>query len=616
MLLRRGKKGQLSIFIIVALVIAGLVGGYFLVKNLGVISRTPAAFTEVESYYLSCIDENVKSGIAILEQQGGFIYLPEFAPGSQYMPSSNMLDFMGSGIPYWFYISGNNVINENIPTKDSMEAELEKYLDDNVVCDFSSFIEKGYDIETGEVKSKVEIADGKVKASVNSNLYIYFQNQSVNIIEHKTEVSSKLREFYNEAMRIYNKEKTETFLEKYVLDVLYLYAPVNGVELSCSPKIWSYSEVQNDIKEALEENMGMLKVKGNYYRINSKMKYFVVDVPSSNAVRFSYSTEWPTKIEADDSDGILMAEPVGNQPGMGIIGFCYTPYHFVYNVVYPVLIQIYDEKEIFQFPVSVIIKDNKEREAIPGTYYGEAMPEICRDKNADVVVKTYNSKLDAVEADISFKCFNQLCSIGKTKLEGEEAVLSAKFPQCVNGFILASSEGYEEAKKMISTNNEGYADIILDRIYNLSLSVKVDGRETGDLAVVYFIGQERMKVAAWPEQKTAGLAEGLYNISVFVYKNSSISIPGSNEQKCVTMAKPGLMGVFGGTEEKCFDMNIPSQSVSNIVYAGGKSQEYLTETQLEKGKLEINVKSIAIPKSLDELQDSYITIENNRVEIE
>ena len=44
-----------------------------------------------------------------------------------------------------------------------------------------------------------------------------------------------------------------------------------------------------------------------------------------------------------------------------------------------------------------------------------------------------------------------ICSIGDTRSDGRDAALIAKFPQCVNGFILASAEGYEQAKYQIST---------------------------------------------------------------------------------------------------------------------------------------------------------------------
>jgi hypothetical protein len=67
------------------------------------------------------------------------------------------------------------------------------------------------------------------------------------------------------AKQINDKENSQYFLENYAIDSLYLYAPVVGSELSCSPLIWTPSEVFKDIDSALEANIGLIKVKGDYY---------------------------------------------------------------------------------------------------------------------------------------------------------------------------------------------------------------------------------------------------------------------------------------------------------------------------------------------------------------
>ena len=72
-------------------------------------------------------------------------------------------------------------------------------------------------------------------------------------------------------------------------------------------------------------------------------KYFYIDAGVSDEIRFINSKDWPRNFEVSPSEGILLvANPVGNQPGLGVLGFCYVPYHFVYNVKYPVLIQVYN----------------------------------------------------------------------------------------------------------------------------------------------------------------------------------------------------------------------------------------------------------------------------------
>ena len=96
-----------------------------------------------------------------------------------------------------------------------------------------------------------------------------------------------------------------------------------------------------------------------------------------------YSRNWITRLDAKPSEeGILLAEPVGNQEGLGLIGFCYVPYHFVYDLDFPVLVQIFSTStnEIFQFPLQTIIRSNKQREALPTVNENVIETDICKYK--------------------------------------------------------------------------------------------------------------------------------------------------------------------------------------------------------------------------------------------
>ena len=609
------KKSQVSIFIIIAIIIVALVVGYFILKSRSSISGLGSDFRPVEEKFLSCIEEQAKAGVSILEETGGFIYLPNFEPGSDYMPSSSQLSFFGSAIPYWYYISENNLAKEQVPSKNEMEQQLEKYLEENLVCDFSEFEAKGYVLSLKLGNTDVKILDDKVEVIIDANLDMSLENKNARVSEHRNQFSTKLGTFYNKALEIYNTEKQTTFLESYGVDVLYSYAPVTDVVISCSPKIWKLRDVQEEIKQGLENNFIMLKSRGSYYDAGKTDKYFITPVSSENPVQFLYSSNWPTKIEVKNNGGLLIAEPVGNQPALGAMGFCYVPVHFVYDVIFPVLIQIYDNNEIFRFPVVVVIKGNKEKNPLPGTYFADSEDTLCQYKNTEIEVYTYDSNLEPVEADISFECLNQECNLGETKLESGEASLKAFAPQCVNGFITAQAEGYKEKKLQMSTNTETTANLILDRLYNLSVELNLDSKVFNDFALISFESEDYSASIVLPEQNSIKLSDGLYNIGVYTYRNSSLTLPASSSKKCVKVPRPGLLGMFGVTREECFDLNIPEQILTNIISGGGKSQEYLDETNLNLGKMKISVKSVPVPRSIQDLQTSYDSLENNPVEV-
>ncbi|MBU1136347.1 MAG: hypothetical protein KJ559_02460 [Nanoarchaeota archaeon] len=611
------KRGQITIYVIIAIIIVASVTAFFMFKQNLFKQEIPVAFEPVENYYLSCIEESLKAGVSVMQEQGGYIYLPEFVPGSSYMPTSNYLDFFGSPVAYWYYVSGNNIIKEQIPTKSEMEKQLERYLEEIMYCELSSFGNQGFAIDVNFESADVKILDGKIKASVVSEIKASFGDESVLIKNHDIEINSKLSKFYELAKKVYDYESRESFLEKYSLDVLHLYAPVDGAELTCSPKIWIFQNVQNTIKQALEANIMMIKLKGDYYDSEKADNYFITDLKTDENIRFLYSSNWPTKIETQDKDGVLIAEPVGNSPGMGVLGFCYISYHFVYDMVFPVLIQIYDNNELFQFPVAVVIKGNKEREALPGSYVGDIEPVVCKYKNQEMNIYTYNSNLEPLEADISFKCFNEMCDIGKTSIKDNHALLNAGVPQCVNGFMYAEAEGYKRGKVMVSTNEEIVSNIILDKLYNIDLELKLGRELTYDSALIYFQSDEHSATVVWPEQKQVELAEGFYNVSASVYRNSSIFVPGTKTQKCIEVEKPGFLGIFGkSTDEQCFDLEIPSQTISNAIAGGGKVDYYFTQTELEKGKMDVFAEKVSVPKSFEDMQKSYDSLETKKLYME
>ncbi len=617
--LLNSKRSQVTIFIILAIIIVvGVVLFFVLRGNLFQVS-IPKELEPVYDYYLSCLQGETENAIAVLGTQGGYIETPEFSPGSEYMPFSSQLSFLGIGVPYWYYVSGNGIKNEQIPSKEKMQEQLNDYLKERLnECDFSQFEEQGLIIDFGEAEVSSVINDRSVSLDVTQDLSITNGEITWNKNSHSVSVNSNLGKFYDLATEVYSNNKEKMFLENYGVDILRLYAPVDGSEIGCSPKIWMVDNVREDLIVALENNIPAIKLKGDYY--TNADKYFVQDIGEDVdvSVNFMYVRDWPMKMEVWPSeDNMLIAEPVGLQEGMGMLGFCYTPYHFVYDFAFPVMIQLYSGNEMFQFPVVVSIDKNNPREALDVEGLPDVVPELCEHKNTKITVYTYNTNLEPVPANISFKCFDTRCNIGETKSEGADAILSANFPQCANGFIIASAEGYKTKKYQMSTVQEGIADIILDKEYELELEIKKSGASLGsDYSVITFTKNNEIKTVSYPEQKTVKLTEGQYEIKVYVYTDSTINLQGSTTQKCVDVPKSGILGMFGSTEEKCFDLVIPDQVISFAVSGGGIQEYYITESELsENKKLIIDATSFGIPTKVEDVQNNYNSIELNGLNI-
>ena len=597
------NKAQTTIFVIIAIIIVALFAGYFILRDKISISKVPVSMQPVYTAFLSCLEEDALVGADILMSQGGYIELPEFESGSAYMPFSSQLSFLGNPIPYWYYVSGNNFEKEQVPSKEDMEKELAQFIEGKISeCAFDMYYDQGFEIYLDEPKARVEIQDKQIEIKLNMDLTINKEEETALAKSHSVVASSRLGKLYDSALKVYKEEQDELFLEEYAIDTLRLYAPVDGVELSCSPEIWNAEEVFDELHEAIEINTMALKSEG------SSKDYFVVDLPVDEDVRFITSQNWPHNFEVNPSEGAFMiANPVGNQAGLGVLGFCYVSYHYVYNVKYPVLVQVYEDDEIFQFPMAVIIQGNNPREPLEGTAVGYEDTGFCENKNTLIEVNTYDSNLVPIQSEISYECFGSTCFIGETSSSG---ILKTEFPQCVNGYVVAKAEGFENTKYLYSVIESGDVHIVLDRIYNKNIDLRLDGTSYSGEAIINFVSEDLSKTVIYPDQKTVELSEGDYDVSVYIYEDSSLELEESTYEECMDIPRSGVGGIMGLTQEKCFEITLPSQIVSSALAGGGKDVYYITEYELQNsGIIEINAESLPEPTSLEKLQENYMLFE-------
>jgi hypothetical protein len=627
------RKAQVTIFVIIAIILVLGIAGYFVAKTF-IFPTVPAAVQPIYDYYSSCIAQTLKDGANTMESQGGYIYYDNFEPGSEYAPFSSVLDFLGMGVPYWYYISGNGIKKEQVPTKTEMQKQLSQYVSEKILrCDLSSFEREGFVFNIDAVSSsKIAIDSNQISASLSQPITITKDGNTYTLRNFDIKAESNLGELYANAVKIYNYEMKSMFLENYSLDVLYNYAPVSGALTGCSPKVWQPLDVFDNLKKGLSANIGMLKINGADYSLKNKNSaYFVVgksgDIKVTNTfVSFLYSENWPSRFEVwPTKNNIMVVQPIGTQQGLSIMGFCYAPYKFVYDMYFPVLVQLTTEDglETFQFPISVVINKNMVREA-SGAENTQNVETICDKANTEITVNTYDINLNPIEANVKFKCIQDTCDLGKTISDNSTGIASLKMnvPACGNGVLIASADGYKDKKYSISTNEENTADIILDKKYSLGLEIYVDGRLVNDNSLLLISevsdnSTEFIDSVSYPVFKNINLAEGNYKFDLKVYSNGNINIPSATSKQCFKTSQTGILGVLGFTQEKCVDVNVPSQTITNIPLAGGYAYQYLLPSVLANAKvIRFYASSVKTPTSVDEVDDAFSSVDLNKMDVE
>ena len=115
------KRGQIAIFIIVAVLIVGAVVLIIALRGGINIGGVPSELQPVFSLYEECIEMETREGLNLLGLQGGRIETGVYEPGSDYAPLSSHLIAFGHNIPYWYTIRNNGLADENVPTTSSMQ---------------------------------------------------------------------------------------------------------------------------------------------------------------------------------------------------------------------------------------------------------------------------------------------------------------------------------------------------------------------------------------------------------------------------------------------------------------------------------------------------------------
>ena len=107
------KRGQMTMFVIIALIIVGSIVLFYVFRERFGITKIPPEFQPVFDLYESCVEQETEAAIELAGTQAGQVFMEDYIPGSEYAPSSSHLNFLGFPVPYWYYIAGNGIIKEN-----------------------------------------------------------------------------------------------------------------------------------------------------------------------------------------------------------------------------------------------------------------------------------------------------------------------------------------------------------------------------------------------------------------------------------------------------------------------------------------------------------------------
>ena len=521
------KRGQITIYIILGILVLLALGisVYFLTKPSTI--YVPPEIQPVYDHVASCVSSVSKEAVLRLGFQGGYLNIPQKITRNQrsFVALDNSGEFK---IPYW-YFGGE----DRTPSIQVMEREIAQYVKQNLpgCVDFDSL--KDFAVtELGMIEPKVIIAEKDIKIDVAWPLQIKAANNLVNHRDFRAELDVKLKKIWELANKIMTSENKDMHFEKLTVDLMATddKIPMNGMDFSCGTKTWHVNDVKKQLKDILSYNIPYIRVHNTNYvpfqeELNnyqglekskekiyselrkdvafekiklpdnvpedaldySKLTFDVGTKVTDLKINFLYLPNSVLELSALPSDGgILKSNKIaGSKKFLRFL--CINQWHFVYNVIYPIVSVISDDTAFngdgyfFRFAFPVLINMN-EGERL---YYGlrrmdtiDIDTDFCQklgDQAVEINARGFESGIPfAIPLDnvnITYKCGNELCNLGTTKAEDGDFKLTTRIPKgCGNPFIVANKEDYLEAQSVLEFN-QNFVDITMKQLAEKNIEV-------------------------------------------------------------------------------------------------------------------------------------------------
>src|SRR3989338_2004068 len=490
------RKAQASIFIILGIIIVAATLIFFFIKGSiereeiapglsMIVEELPTEFLPLRPFVENCIQKTATEGLIKLGNSGGYIYTAALKPGKEGTDGDSITFSSNSDlvVPYWFYMDSDNncagkcsfssrQINLRQGRGDSIEGQLSRYVDEKLnecIDSFNGLKELNYNVEElGRAKSKVVVASSNLVISLEYPVRISREGISSEVRNFHSSLDVNLEKIYNAAEYLAGLQKDYRFLEQQALNIIVGFSakdkeklpPMSDSAFEVGSKTrWRKAEVRNSVSNLLSSYVPVLRVEDsvNWKEIdtgdafidelyNSGMTIPRGESTDELLIDFNYLGFWKEYFNLNCNGEICKPEsafidllPIGLQR-----------YNFVYDISYPVLVEIEDESAFnergytFRFMLESNVRDNKAVQAtyIPYPTQGgnsdECDESTWSSGTATITIKDSFTGEGIDEADAVYTCVEESCSLGKT----EDGELITKLPVCLGGTIRLLKEGY------------------------------------------------------------------------------------------------------------------------------------------------------------------------------
>lgn len=426
------KKSQVSIFIVIGIILLIVMIFLFFNSGTSILDNSDTRQkNQVKDVVEDCIEKHGEIGVSLLGYRGGRISISE----EEVLDPRNFIDF-GFKIVNW------DVLRNDYPTIDSMENQLNEYVEREAYNCIDTNLRTLRDVMDIELPEEYSIVSSINHENVvfEANFPITYreknldEDESSTIVDYYVELDNKrLGDMYELAMQIYQLEERTYFMEELILDQIYSAAdydspismPGEGMFFSCAQRIWTIPQLKENLASLNNNNFKFLYFEGtrskeDIYDLHLRPEYgtddsrayfeshYHIDLPEKRKSFEDYSVEvyMPSTQVTGESDyfdrfpyrefevtpssgSIVKSMDYDIDMGVKIPLPCIQIFHHLYDLDYDLMVRIVDHNDdanryTFQFPLRVLIKNNNpKRETSSSLFLSDELTransdEFCR----------------------------------------------------------------------------------------------------------------------------------------------------------------------------------------------------------------------------------------------
>lgn len=524
----KGKRGQLTIFVILGIVILLSVGSFLYLSLNNTKEQMDSEFRsysgkinrgQIQSFVEGCIENVGKPAIKTMASRGGYINIPVEEYYLPQIPVTGLNSKMVQGVAP---LTSGGLVDVplayfngklHMPSIEKMNEELSIYMNKELGRCLDDFKPFSYDLEF-KPKSNldVEVSIGDEKVSFKVNYHIIFENKgddrAFEFNNFFKDIDIRLGRMHDLAMEIVNYQDENKFLEELTLEMLAISdLPYEGTEIECRPKRWHLSELESMFKPYVMHNIRNLKfentkfdeseIVNDYYKNFYKLDFTENDYTDMR-VDASFRDDWSLNLDVSPKSNGEYVTPMDT--GVKKLFLCIKTYHHKYDFFFPIAFRVLDEykeeRTIFNFAIPVSIRKGEPFTQDLYVPFGSTEDYFDSQEYCNGDERVFPIEIRAVDSreykyisnvTLTYTCGDIRCDEigvidypkrGNVRLTGKNPVFKGKFPECGGGYLKLSAPNYADKVIQIDTlKNDPEAEntfsFAMESLRELNVDVRV-----------------------------------------------------------------------------------------------------------------------------------------------